>query len=298
MAGPSALPPLNSLRAFEAAGRHLTFRAAADELGVTQGAVAQQVRGLETRLGLRLFERGARGLRFTAAGRTYHAEVSRAFAVLGEATAQLRPSGEAAAVTVSVTPSFAAKWLLPNLPDFTAAHPGIDLAVLATESVSRFTDDGIALAVRLASPPFPASIEAHLLFDQDIIAVAAPERVPPGGLTALTGLPLLHDAHNLWPAFLAQVTGQARGAGETALHFNQTSLSIDAALAGQGVALASRFLVARDLAAGRLVQAVPGSLRDARGYYLLAPRQARRPEAVTKVMDWLRARAAAPVDTA
>ena len=297
MAGSAKLPPLNGLRAFDAAGRHLTFRAAADELGVTQGAVAQQVRGLEARLGQRLFDRGPRGLRFTAAGRAYHAEVARGFAMLIEATAHLRPATDSDAVTISVTPTFAAKWLLPNLPGFTAAHSGIDLRVLATEAVSRFTDDGIALAVRLARPPFPASIEAHLLFEQEIVAVAAPRLVPPGGLpdggAGLAALPLLHDAHNLWPAFLARVMGDTPGPGDAALHFNQTALGIDAALAGQGVALASRFLVASNLAAGRLVQVVKGALHDDRGYYLLAPRRTRRPRAVIEVMAWLRTQAAA-----
>ncbi|HBR39413.1 MAG TPA: LysR family transcriptional regulator, partial [Sulfitobacter pontiacus] len=107
------LPPLNGLRAFAAAGRHLTFRAAADELGVTQGAVAQQVRGLEDHLNLRLFLREPRGLAFTEEGRAYHIAISRAFDQMADATDALRTAPSH--VTISVTPTFASKWLIPRL---------------------------------------------------------------------------------------------------------------------------------------------------------------------------------------
>ena len=137
------LPPLNGLRAFAAAGRHLTFRAAADELGVTQGAVAQQVRGLEDHLNLRLFLREPRGLAFTEEGRTYHIAISRAFDQMADATDALRTAPSH--VTISVTPTFASKWLIPRLSDFTEAHPGIDLRITATERVASFHADGIDL---------------------------------------------------------------------------------------------------------------------------------------------------------
>lgn len=146
------LPPLNGLRAFAAAGRHLSFRAAAEDLGVTQGAVAQQVRGLEEHLGLRLFLREPRGLAFTEEGRAYHAAVARAFSQLSKATAALRAAPSR--VTISVTPTFASKWLIPRLSEFTEAHPGIDLRITATERVSSFHADGIDLAVRQGRPPF------------------------------------------------------------------------------------------------------------------------------------------------
>src|SRR6476660_2452633 len=108
------LPPLNALRAFEVAARHLNFRLAAEELGVTQGAVAQQVRGLETVLGLKLFERHARSLALTEAGRSYVGNICRAFELISDATDALKP--EPRHVTISVTPSFASHWLIPRLP--------------------------------------------------------------------------------------------------------------------------------------------------------------------------------------
>lgn len=283
----SDLPPLNGLRAFEAAGRHLSFRAAAEALGVTQGAVAQQVRGLEGHVGMPLFERLPKGLAFTAAGRGYHARIAEAFATLREASAVLQP--QAAKVLISVTPTFASKWLIPHLPDFTTKHPDIDLRILATEKVSSFHADGIDLAVRLGEPPFGAALEAHLLFRQEIVAVAAPgllaDRSGPLDEAALAKMPKLHDTHDLWPSFLKQC-GVKLSRGRD-IRMSQTALAIDAALAGQGVVLASRFLVASDLDAGRLLQVVPHVLRGQGDFFLLARRGTKRSEAADTTFRWL-----------
>ncbi len=146
------LPSLNALRAFEAASRHLNFRIAAEELGVTQGAVAQQVRGLEAELDMKLFERHPRALTLTENGRRYAGSVRRAFDLLTEATQALRP--EPLRLTVSVTPTFASKWLIPRLPAFLEAHPDIDLRILATDRLSHFQADAVDLAVRYGRPPF------------------------------------------------------------------------------------------------------------------------------------------------
>ncbi|WP_420324684.1 LysR substrate-binding domain-containing protein [Mameliella sp.] len=288
MSNEVTLPPLNGLRAFAAAGRHLNFRAAADELGVTQGAVAQQVRGLEDHLGLRLFLREPRGLAFTAEGRTYHAGVSQAFSQLSEATAALRSAPTR--VTISVTPTFASKWLIPRLAELSQAHPGIDLRITATERVLSFHADGIDLAVRQARPPFGASLRADLLFSQEVIAVCSPSLVAqhdlPLDAATLASKTLLHDIHDLWPKFIKTVFGEdvklSRGP-----RFNQTTLALDAALAGQGIALASRFLVQRDLKAGRLVQPLENALNGDTDFYLLTPRQGAS-DASLLVREWLR----------
>lgn len=286
------LPNLNGLRAFEAAGRHLTFRAAAEELGVTQGAVAQQVRQLEAGLGVALFERLPKGLMLSEAGRAYHGRIAGAFDEMRQATAALRPTP--GRVTISVTPSFAAKWLIPNMAGLAERHPDVDLRIMATEKVSSFHGDGIDLAVRQGRPPFGASIEAVLLFPQELIAVAAPEllgdRRVPVTPAQLAQLPKLRDAHGHWPGYLRQI-GVAEESGR-GLGLSQTALAIDAARAGQGVALVSRFLVARDLAEGRLVQVSEAVMRGAQDFYLLAQR-GRRSEAVASVMGWLSAAAAA-----
>lgn len=281
------LPPLNGLRAFAAAGRHLTFRAAAEELGVTQGAVAQQVRGLEEHLGLRLFLREPRGLAFTEEGRAYHAAVSRAFSQLSDATGALRSAPSR--VTISVTPTFASKWLIPRLSEFTEAHAGIDLRITATERVSSFHADGIDLAVRQGRPPFGASLRADLLFAHKVIAVCSPNLIAcqelPLDAVTMSRMTLLHDTHDLWPKFIEASLGR-EAARPRGLRFNQTTLSLDAALAGQGIALASRFLVERDLAAGHLVQPIDSVLEGGMDFYLLGPRQAAS-DASSHVQDWL-----------
>lgn len=287
----TSLPPLNGLRAFDAAGRRLNFRAAADELGVTQGAVAQQVRHLETHLGVILFERLPKGLALTQAGRSYHTQISRAFEDLRTATAVLTP--EAGQVLISVTPTFAAKWLIPNLPDFSARHPGIDLRILATEKVSSFHSDGIDLAVRQGDPPFGAALTAVLLFRQDVVAVATPGLVAASdaheGSDLVVRIPKVHDTHNLWPEFLADL-GVQDEAGR-GLRLSQTALAVDAALSGQGAALVSRFLVTREIAAGHLVEIMSHSGVGSQDFYLLSDRRAKLNPAIAAVKDWLMMRA-------
>ncbi|MEP4037954.1 LysR substrate-binding domain-containing protein [Pseudophaeobacter sp.] len=282
-----ALPPLNALRAFEVAGRYLNFRLAAQEMGLTQGAVAQQVRLLEAHLGMPLFERHAKGLAFTSAGRGYHAAVAASFDGLRAATGVLRPEPEK--VLISVTPAFAAKWLIPNLPSFSERHPEIDLRIMATEKLSSFHSEGINLAIRQGAPPFGAALEAVCLFRQEVIAVASPNLTAAGTLplsaSALAKLSKLHDGHDLWPQFLARIGVEDQsGRG---LRLNQVALAIDAAISGQGVALVPRFLVARDLEAGTLLQVTDQVLEGDKGFYLLTEPRKKRGKAVEQVRHWL-----------
>ena len=276
------LPPLNALRAFEVAGRKLSFRAAADELGVTQGAVAQQIRLLEEHLGLALFKRQPRGVALTPQGAVYLAGVGRAFDTLSEATGQLLRRADT--VTISVTPTFATKLLIPRLAELGAAVPGVELRTLASEVIADFDRDGVDIAVRLTRPPFPSTLEARLLFRQDLVAVASPHLV--GGMplpldaARLRGLPLLHDAHDHWPIFL-QATGKLPGAV-----FNQTTLALDAALAGQGVAIVARAVVMADIAAGRLLQVAQSSQTTGLDYYLVRKRGAAPAKTLDAVWNW------------
>ena len=283
------LPPLNGLRAFEAAARHLNFRLAAEELGVTQGAVAQHVRGLEADLGLKLFERLPRALALTAPGRGYADHLRRAFALMVEATSALRP--EPLRSTISVTPTFASKWLIPRLPDFDSAHPQVELRVLASETLANFQSDGVDVAVRQGHPPFGPGLVADLLFEQEIVAVCSPALLPdpphPLATDELDRFALLHDAHDLWPEFAERALGRPLPAASKRVRFNQTSLAIDAAIAGQGLAVASGFLVERDLAAGRLARAFAAGMRGALDSYVVVPRRPRRPVPTGLIRSWL-----------
>jgi LysR family glycine cleavage system transcriptional activator len=282
------LPPLNALRAFDASARRLSFTAAADELGLTQGAVAQHVRGLEANLGIKLFERLPRALALTEPGRRYAAQLRRAFEIVAEATAELRP--EPLRLTISVTPTFAAKWLVPRLSVFNEAHPDIELRILASDVLSNFQSDGVNLAVRQGRPPFGPGLVADLLFEQELVAVCNPTLLGNKTVLATSDLrrvTLLNDSHNLWPEFCETALGlRWRPPGRQA-SFNHTALAIDAAAAGQGVALVSRFLVEQDLSTGRLALAFAAKMRGNADYYVVRPRIPRQPDACGIICRWL-----------
>lgn len=289
----STLPSLNALRTFEVAARHLNFRLAADELAVTQAAVAQQVRGLEASLGIRLFERLPRGLALTSAGRAYAESIGRALELIVQATQALRP--DLLQLTVSVPPSFASRWLIPRLARFTEAHPHIDLRVLATEQLSRFHTDGVDVAVRYGRPPFGQGLNVERLLEQRIVVVGNPALIErlgcPREAADLQHFLLLHDAHNLWPRYMEHAFGRSQHGGSKNLRFNSTSLAIEAALAGQGLALVSRAFVADDLRAGRLVAVLDHELPMDKAFYLVWPRRGVSDGPLHTVLDWLRIQA-------
>ncbi|MFK0092053.1 LysR substrate-binding domain-containing protein [Pseudomonas sp. NPDC090592] len=287
------LPSLNALRVFEVVARHLNFRLAAQELGVTQAAVAQQIRGLEASLDLRLFERLPRGLALTDAGQGYSASIRSALAMIDEATRLLRP--QATHLTVSVTPTFASKWLIPRLGNFAQIHPDIDLRVLATDRLSHFSTDGVDIAVRYGKPEFGAGLNSELLMEQRIVAVASPRlfegREIPVSFERLQDFVMLHDAHNFWPGFLADVFAQHAQPTARNVRFNQTSLAIDAAINSQGIALASLAFVGEDIAAGRLMQVFTHQLRLDKSFYLVWPRKMKQAQSLSVVLHWLKQQA-------
>lgn len=290
---PGALPSLNGLKVFEVAARHLNFRLAAEELGVTQGAVAQQVRGLEAELGIKLFERLPRSLSLTTEGRRYIADIRRGLDIIAQATAELKP--QPVRLTISVTPTFASKWLIPRLPDFTAGNPDLDLHILATERVSNFQADGVDLAVRYGRPPFGPGLAVELLFEQEIIAVCSPTLLKggeaPRTTEELTAYALLHDSHNFWPEFIERYLGRSAQMTFKGTSFNQTSHAIEAAIAGQGIVLVNRDFVARDMEDGRLMRLFEGSLRGPSDFYLVWPRY-RKSQALETVVAWMMREAA------
>lgn len=286
------LPSLTGLKAFEAAARHLNFRLAAEELGVTQSAVAQQVRGLEADLGVQLFERLPRTLALTGEGRGYVTDIRRAFEIIARATAELRP--QPIKLTISTTPTFASKWLIPRLPDLTGRHPELDIHIVATDRISNFQMDGVDLALRYGRPPFAPGLASQLLFRQEIIAVCSPMllggRSPPRTVTELSSYPLLHDAHNFWPEFIERHFGaeplQQEALASKRISFNHSSHAIDAAIAGQGMALATRSFVARDVAEGRLEQVGSSVLHGPSDFYLVWPRH-RKSAALQVIISWM-----------
>ena len=284
------LPPFNALRAFDAAARHLNFRLPAEELGVTQGAVAQQIRGLEAESGISLFERHPRGLALTEAGRGYQPNIRRAFDIIQEATSLLRPGRRH--VTISVTPTFASKWLIPRLADFTDAYPDIDVRIVATDRISDFQADGVDVAVRLGRPPFGPDVTADLLLPHVIVAVGSPLLIEKFGHPEVVAnfehYPLLHDAHNLWPRFLENIPSLKPTPNQKAIRFNQTALAVEAAIAGQGLTLAGSLYVEDDIASGRLLQLFGTSLAADSGFFLVSQANAQSHAAISSFTSWLR----------
>ncbi|WP_334042063.1 transcriptional regulator GcvA [Burkholderia ambifaria] len=282
-------PPLNALRAFEAAARHLNFRLAADELGVTQGAVAQQVRHLEDVVEVQLFRRLPRGLALTREGLEYFSSVQRALQIISDATDALgeRPT----VLAVSTTPSFASKWLIPRLADFGRLHPDIEVRVIADERLASFRADGVDIAIRLSKPPFPVGLAAELLAPLAIFAVASPKLLdggPPIRTPAdLSTHALLHDAHDLWPEFIEKLGGKGQADPTKGPRFSQSLLAIDAAVAGQGIALTSEPLVERDIAEGRLRRVFDFSFPMSLGFYVVFPQANAHSEALQAMRRWL-----------
>lgn len=260
---------------------------------MTQGAVAQQVRGLEAVLGVKLFDRLPRGLALTEEGRAYCTPVRRAFELIEQATEAVRP--RKTVLSISVTPSFATKWLVPRLGHFSEAHPDLEVRILASEGLANFQSDGVDIAVRHGRPPFGSGLTADLLLPLEVSAVCSPSLVsddrPLAAIQDLERHVLLQDTHGLWPIFLQRASKGAPVNIVRTIKFSQTSLAIDAAIAGQGVALADDALVEEDIEAGRLCRPFDVSVRGDMGFYLVAARQSRNPENVRRMKDWLLAQA-------
>ena len=190
-----------------------------------------------------------------------------------------------------MTPTFASKWLIPRLPAFLEAHPDIDLRILATDRLSHFQADAVDLAVRYGRPPFGAGLTVEPLFDEAQVAVASPQVITalghPAEHASLRGHALLHDAHNAWSQYLEQALPGVSLSVAKNVRFNQTALAIDAAVAGQGLALAHVDFVAADVAAGRLVRLFDTVLRTGAGFYIVYPRRTRHAAQIADVQAWL-----------
>lgn len=287
---------MNALRMFDAAARHLNFRLAAEELNLTQGAVAQQVRRLEADLGLKLFNRKARGLELTAVGRNYHGPVGRALAIIAEATQKLRP--ENTRITLSVTPSLASKWLVPRLSDFTQAHPDIDVQTVASEGLADFQSDGVDISIRHGRPPFGKGLRVELLAPLDLCAVCSPgyaeKAAPINRFEDFAAHSLIQDSHDHWNALLESAGMRAR---PRMMRFNQTALAMDAAANGQGVALAPRLLLETELAQGKLTELWRDTRPDQSGFYVICPDRQESNRARDAVIDWVLSGVARTVGT-
>ena len=295
------LPPLNALRAFESAARHLNFSRAADELSVTPGAVSQQIQNLEDFVGVALFKRTPKGLLLTDPAQIALPALREAFDRLAEAASMLTAAVDGRRLTVSMAPSFAAKWLVPRLGRFEALHPMVDVWVSAGMELVDFASGEIDIAIRYGAGHY-AGLEVTRLMQETVIAVASPdllERQPLAELGDLANHLLLHDgspdADESCPDWTMWLT--ARGVkgvdGSRGPRFNQSSLVIEAAVGGRGVALAKRALAQADLDAGRLVAPFQIATAVDFAYYVVHPKAKGRLPQVKAFVAWLIAEAEA-----
>lgn len=289
------LPPLNALRAFEAAARHESFTRAAQELSVTQGAVSHQVKALEADLGIKLFNRERQRLTLTEAGKDYLVAVRDGFDRIAFGTERLLQRQNAGVLTVSTSPDFAAKWLVHRLGNFIEAHPGIDLRVSATMHHVDFAREEVDVAVRHGDGNWPG-LDTVRLCSEQLFVICSPKLLT--GKRRLNKpsdvlkFPLIHlDARADWTKWLQAADIDAA----TAIHgpvLNRASMVIDAAINGQGIALARTTLAAFDLIGGRLVRPFAEALRLSRSYWIVCPKATAAVPKIKTFRDWLLTEAA------
>jgi LysR family glycine cleavage system transcriptional activator len=296
----SRLPPLNALRAFEAAARHASFRRAASELHVSPGAVSQQVKLLEEQLGIALFRRLPRGVVLTEAGQRFGRRIGELFAGIEEATRELSQNAAAEVLTISAMASFEVSWLIPRLGSLAAAHPEITVRVLPESIPVDFASADIDLAIRYGGGHDPALVFERLL-PRTIFPVCSPLLMAgPHPIRTLADLAVqtpLHEELYLdivdatWQGWLAAVgaPGLKLRPGSS---FTYSHMALQAAKAGQGVALATTVLAGDDLAAGRLVRPLPQQVESDYPYWLIQRPSGPKRAKVKVFRDWIMAEAA------
>jgi LysR family glycine cleavage system transcriptional activator len=291
------LPPLGALRAFEAAARLASFSKAAEELSVTPAAVSHQIHALEQDLGVRLFHRRNRAVALTASARVLLPGLSEAFAQLRASVRRLQAHNDSGTLTVTASPSFAAKWLVLRLHRFQQRFPEIDVRLSATDEVVDLTNGDFDMGIRYGAGRYPG-LEVELLLHNEVFPACSPHLIESGpplrSPEDLRHHALIHDLAverdplvPTWSMWLkaAGVKGVPIAPG---LSFSAGHLALDAAIAGRGVVLALSTIAAADLAAGRLVRLFSLSLPDPFAYYLAtAPGALDRPK-IRQFRDWLR----------
>ena len=278
----------------------MSFSRAADELHVTPAAISHQIHALEEDLGVRLFHRMNRSIELTASARVLLPGLSEAFAGIQSSVRRLRAHNDTGTLTVTASPSFAAKWLVLRLHRFQEQYPEVDVRISATDNVVDLTQGDFDIAVRYGTGNYPG-LEVELLFTNEVFPACSPQLLTTGPpLRTPNDLPLHNLIHDqtverdplvpTWPMWL-KAAGVKNIPAAGGLSFNNIHLALDAAIAGHGVVLAQSTIAAADLAAGRLVRLFSLALPDQFAYYIAtAPGALERPK-VRVFRDWLRCEA-------
>ncbi|WP_426131641.1 LysR substrate-binding domain-containing protein [Pararhizobium sp. PWRC1-1] len=279
---------LNGLRAVEVAGRLGSLQAAAGELGVTIGAVSQQIIKTEKQLGRVLFERSPRGLVATPFGESFLPRLTAGFETLDQAVASAKRRDETI-LTISVAPVFAARWLVHRLDLFTEKHPDIRLRIDATTALVNLESAGVDIGIRVGAGDWPG-VKAELLLAQEVFPVCSPAIAEKLKEPAdILKIPAVIDGHSTlsWEMWLREV-GLSGKQMVTRHIFNDASLCLDAAIAGQGVMLAWQTLAAYSLIEKRLVMPFPLRATTGFAHYFVTPPSRRETKTVTAFKQWVR----------
>jgi LysR family transcriptional regulator, glycine cleavage system transcriptional activator len=282
-------PPLSALRAFEAAARRQSFRLAAEELAVTPTAISHRIRALEEELDCRLFERKVRAIELTADGRVLYDSIREGFELITAGVERFRRRARPP-VTLSTTPAFAAKWLVPRLASFQKAHPKIDLHVHASNTPVDLQSRAVDIAVRYGLGKYRGCTSTLLVRDR-LAPVASPSlRIRRA--QDLRAHRLIHfdwrselPVDLTWAAWM-RAAGQKRASVASGVHYSDESHAIQAAISGQGVALLSLILVQEELKLGVLEAPLEPTL-EGLAYYIVRPTQAPYSDAIAAVEGWL-----------
>lgn len=284
----SQMPDLAALQAFEAAARHGSFTRAAIELDLTQSAVSRQIKDLEAQLGIALFERIRQRIVLSAAGQRLRPEIEALLAGVAHLTLRAASGRDVTGhLALATLPTFGSRWLMPRLPGFLAAHPGLQVSVTSRQGAFDLGAEGVDLAIHYGKPAWPGASCTYLCAET-VLAVAAPGVAPGNALP--DDLPLLHldSRPMLWPEWLG-AQGQPVARGFQGHRFDQFSLLIEAALAGMGAALLPSYLIERELRAGDLRPLPGGALTTDAAYWIVIPDARASDPVALAFRDWITA---------
>ncbi|MDF2179398.1 transcriptional regulator GcvA [Aliiglaciecola sp. CAU 1673] len=284
------LPPLNSLKAFEAAARHLSFTRAADELFVTQAAVSHQIKSLEEFLGIKLFLRKNRSLLLTEEGQSYYLDIKDIFASLQDATQRLLARGAKGAITVALPPSFAIQWLVPRVNKFSAAHPEIDVRIKAVDFDEGHLTDDVDVAIYYGRGKWPG-LQSDKLHTEYLTPMCSPllfqSGKPLDSLDDLRHHMLLHDSsREAWKQWIRHFNVLGVNVNQGPI-FSHSMLVLQAAALGQGIALGHSVLARAEIQSGRLVCPFEEKLITRNAYYLVCHESMSELGKIKAFRDWM-----------
>ncbi|MCD1125094.1 transcriptional regulator GcvA [Jinshanibacter sp. LJY008] len=284
------LPPLNALRVFDSAARHLSFTKASEELFVTQAAVSHQIKSLEDFLGLKLFRRRNRSLLLTEEGQSYYLDIKEIFASLNEATRKLQARSAKGALTVSVPTSFAIQWLVPRLSGFHQLHPEIDVRIQAIDRDEWKISDDVDVAIFYGRGNW-SGLRVEPLYAEYLIPVCSPTLMmgshPLTSSEALEHHTLLHDSSRRdWQAYIRQLGLQHINVQQGPI-FSHTAMVVQAAVHGQGVALVNNVLALAEIESGRLVCPFNHALASKNAFYLVCHESQAELGKIASFREWI-----------